>query len=244
MRKFLKKLEVTNITNLTKYQIDKLEVGDVVAKKTNGQYHHYIVSYKENNVGICLTYTDASVVETVSYDYVEGNWVYNSTDTSSIEGGGGTTVIANPTLAGTEADLTGLQVGDTKYAVPQGGGDNGHTLTVQFSTVYDRGSDIPPSEYQVFKVGLLKYLNGNVVTSIETINDNNEHTFENVIAYNYTYAGDTDLGEPSAEVVSETGITSELNDITDNDNENFFDWMIQLFTNSNVVVKYIITLPA
>ena len=80
MRKFLKKLEVTNITNLTNYQIDKLEVGDVVAKKTNGMYHHYIVSYKENNVGMCLTYTDASVVETVSYDYVEGNWVYNSTD--------------------------------------------------------------------------------------------------------------------------------------------------------------------
>lgn len=29
-----------------------------------------------------------------------------------------TTVVANPTLAGTEANLTGLQVGDTKYAVP------------------------------------------------------------------------------------------------------------------------------
>ena len=29
-------------------------------------------------------------------------------------------VVANPTLAGTEADLTGLQVGETKYAVPQG----------------------------------------------------------------------------------------------------------------------------
>lgn len=37
-------------------------------------------------------------------------------------GGGGTTVVANPTLAGTEADLTGLQVGDTKYKVPAGGG--------------------------------------------------------------------------------------------------------------------------
>ena len=35
-------------------------------------------------------------------------------------GGGGTNVVANPTLAGTEADLTGLQVGDTKYKV--GGG--------------------------------------------------------------------------------------------------------------------------
>ena len=47
----------------------------------------------------------------------------------------GTTVVANPTLAGTEADLTGLQVGSTKYKV--GGGlpsvsasDNGKVLTV------------------------------------------------------------------------------------------------------------------
>lgn len=36
-----------------------------------------------------------------------------------IESGGGTEVIANPTLAGTEADLTGLQVGETKYAIPK-----------------------------------------------------------------------------------------------------------------------------
>ena len=36
-------------------------------------------------------------------------------------GEGGTTVVANPELAGTEADLTGLQVGETKYKVPQGG---------------------------------------------------------------------------------------------------------------------------
>ena len=32
-------------------------------------------------------------------------------------GGSGTEVIANPTLAGTEGDLTGLQVGGTKYKV-------------------------------------------------------------------------------------------------------------------------------
>jgi len=32
-------------------------------------------------------------------------------------------IVANPTLAGTEANLTGLQVGDTKYAIPQGGGE-------------------------------------------------------------------------------------------------------------------------
>ena len=34
---------------------------------------------------------------------------------------GGTTVVANPTMAGTESDLTGLQVGDTKYKVPEKG---------------------------------------------------------------------------------------------------------------------------
>ena len=33
---------------------------------------------------------------------------------------GGTNVVANPTLVGTEADLEGLQVGDTKYKVPSG----------------------------------------------------------------------------------------------------------------------------
>lgn len=34
------------------------------------------------------------------------------------DSGGGTEVVANPTLAGTEDALTGLQVGDTKYKVP------------------------------------------------------------------------------------------------------------------------------
>lgn len=34
----------------------------------------------------------------------------------------GTTVVANPTLSGSEAELTGLEVAGTKYKVPQGGG--------------------------------------------------------------------------------------------------------------------------
>ena len=80
MRKFVKKIEVKDITKMTDNQINKLECGDKVAKNTNGQYHCYTVSYKQNGVGICLTYTDASVVETVSYDFTGGHWVYNSTD--------------------------------------------------------------------------------------------------------------------------------------------------------------------
>ena len=37
------------------------------------------------------------------------------------KGEDGTTVVANPTLVGTEANLTGIQIGDTKYKVPTGG---------------------------------------------------------------------------------------------------------------------------
>ena len=31
-----------------------------------------------------------------------------------------TKVVANPTLAGTESELTGIEVGDTKYKIPEG----------------------------------------------------------------------------------------------------------------------------
>ena len=110
-----KRIFVDDITKLTNAQISVLECGDFVVKQTGNQKHTYKVTYKEEEQGLCLTYDDASCIETVSYDYVEGNWVYNSTDISSIESGGGTTVVANPTLDGTEADLTGLQVGNTKY---------------------------------------------------------------------------------------------------------------------------------
>ena len=47
------------------------------------------------------------------YINFENLWFKNS---------GGSTVIANPELSGDEVNLTGLQVGDTKYAVPQGSG--------------------------------------------------------------------------------------------------------------------------
>ena len=46
----------------------------------------------------------------------------NDNNTFGVRGtasGGGTEVVANPTLAGTESALTGLQVGKTKYKVEQ-----------------------------------------------------------------------------------------------------------------------------
>ena len=47
-------------------------------------------------------------------------------------GEGGTTVIANPTLVGTETALTGLQVGGTKYKVPQGSGEQREIVTLNY----------------------------------------------------------------------------------------------------------------
>ena len=80
-------IEVTDITKLTDEELDSLEVGGMVAKKTGTAKHLYIVSYKDaENGGLCLTYTDASTVETVSYDHTESGWAYNSTDVTHIGG--------------------------------------------------------------------------------------------------------------------------------------------------------------
>lgn len=80
-------IEVDDITALTGAQLDALEIGAKVAKKTGTEKHLYVVSYKDaENGGLCLTYTDASTVETVSYDHTESGWAYNSTDKTNIGG--------------------------------------------------------------------------------------------------------------------------------------------------------------
>ena len=66
-------------------EINSLSCGDIVIKNESGNKHTYVVTYKEDNQGICLTYTDATYLETVSYDYIDGNWTYNSTDTMPLE---------------------------------------------------------------------------------------------------------------------------------------------------------------
>lgn len=73
----------TNIKQLTNEQINMLRCGDWVVKKTGNQEHAYKVTFK-SPTGICLTYMDASVIETQSYDLVDGNWVYNSQDKTPV----------------------------------------------------------------------------------------------------------------------------------------------------------------
>lgn len=74
--------EVSDITAIDSSILDALECGDQVQKITGNMKHLYVVSYKGVGVGqgICLTYSAAGLIETVSYDYTENGWVYNSTD--------------------------------------------------------------------------------------------------------------------------------------------------------------------
>lgn len=76
--------EVEDITAIDSEILSQLKPGDVVIKVTGEEKHSYRVSYKQENHGICLTYVDASTAETVSYDFTEGEWVYNSTDKGDI----------------------------------------------------------------------------------------------------------------------------------------------------------------
>ena len=77
------KITVGSIDHITSEDLSSLECGDIVCKEDSTGKHAYVVSYKSEE-GICLTYTDASIVETVSYDYTGGEWVYNSTDITPI----------------------------------------------------------------------------------------------------------------------------------------------------------------
>ena len=77
-------IEVDDITKISGEALDDLQCGDIVVKVTGDQRHCYHVSYKQEKHGICISYFDASTVETVSYDYTEGHWVYNSTDKGDI----------------------------------------------------------------------------------------------------------------------------------------------------------------
>lgn len=70
---------VSDIKDIDSDIIDKLQCGDIVLKHDSSGDHAYIVSYR-GATGICLTYTDASVIETQSYDLIDDKWVYNSED--------------------------------------------------------------------------------------------------------------------------------------------------------------------
>ena len=72
-------VECDNVKTLSNSQIDLLRCGDYLVKKDASGEHAYKVTFK-SDTGLCLTYHDASVIETQSYDKIEGVWTYNSED--------------------------------------------------------------------------------------------------------------------------------------------------------------------
>ena len=79
---------------------------------------------------------DNSVETIVSNTATDGQVLTaNGTGVATWQDAKGTEVVANPSLAGTESDLTGLEVAGTKYKVPTGGSGvsigAGYNLTIE-----------------------------------------------------------------------------------------------------------------
>lgn len=127
------KMEVSDITAMTKDQLDKLEPGDVVNKITGNAVHSYRVSYKGTGAGtgICLTYSDAGYLETVSYDRSGNDWVYNSTDVCDIS-----SLNELPdTVSASEGDVLSLNASkEPQWSAPAGGGTKLYKHTVKHPT--------------------------------------------------------------------------------------------------------------
>lgn len=86
----------------------------------------------------------------------DNNLLYSGYETEEI--------VANPQLDGTEGNLTGLQVGDTKYAVPQGGeiefvelsyNNLGGTITQEQATALLNGAWVKMTDLAVYPLPML-----------------------------------------------------------------------------------------
>lgn len=81
-------VEASEMESISGALLDDLECGDIVVKHTveggKDLYHCYIVNHKQET-GICFCYSATGYSETISYDKVEGEWVFNSKDVWSAE---------------------------------------------------------------------------------------------------------------------------------------------------------------
>ena len=75
-------VETDDIENLPADVLNDLDVGDIVVKRTGAQKHAYIVNYKGEGVGegICMCYSATGYSETISYDFTDEGWAFNSKD--------------------------------------------------------------------------------------------------------------------------------------------------------------------
>ena len=98
--------------NLTDDQISKLEGNNIIIKYDNYYY------YKSQQVAALIIYSTPII--TLEYDGVMNVFKKKFTINKSqkiYSSGFVPVTVANPTLAGTEASLTSVQIGDTKYKI-------------------------------------------------------------------------------------------------------------------------------
>ena len=103
------------------------------------------------------------------------------TTTSVSTGGGGTEVVANPELVGTEDNLTGLEVGDTKYKVPKG--YELHTYTVKTYISAD-------VDYQQLRDDITNYRDIKIGSLILSCQHVAPDLTPNTLVYTYLSTGD------------------------------------------------------
>ena len=126
---------VDDILSLNDELIDKIKCGDIIRLSSPSDEEYYTCSYKDFGDGI-IRFIQLTPQYIYYFEYVwEDDAWQPPEDISEIEIP--SKVVANPTLAGTESALTGLQVGDTKYKVS--GGTKLYKHTINITCVDDYG---------------------------------------------------------------------------------------------------------
>ena len=78
-------MSTADIEHLSDSFLNQIKAGDIITKRTGNMKHTYVVSYKEEKHGICITYVACGYMETISYDYTDGHWVFNSKDVIEVQ---------------------------------------------------------------------------------------------------------------------------------------------------------------
>ena len=156
------KIETSNIEQLTDEQLSSLKVGDVVRKKTGNQEHCYIVTYKEENHGICLSYFAAGYTETISYDFTNNHWIFNSKDV----------VETQPKLvSGTNIKTIGGQSILGSGDLPISGGTQlyEHTLTISNLSPYTGNVVLKTEAGNIRKLKIINKANAEINTTSKLV---------------------------------------------------------------------------
>ena len=169
------KIKTSDITNLSTKDINKLKAGDIVLKKTGNQKHAYIVSYKEENQGICLTYNDALYTETVSYDYdtTLKTWVYNSTDKTVIQkeltAGDNITITDAGVISATDTTYTagtGISITNGVISATGGGTIYQHDINIYGNITSNLNFDV---RFKIFNTSLTAYTKTTIGSVIQSL---------------------------------------------------------------------------